>query len=44
MVDREEGASRFRQLDVKSLAEWLKDFSLGELWQKNVFAGGPGRE
>jgi hypothetical protein len=24
---------------VKSLAEWLKDFSLGELWQKNVFAG-----
>jgi predicted ATPase len=44
VVDREEGASRFRQLDVKSLAEWLKDFSLGELWQKNVFAGGPGRE
>jgi len=44
VVDRESGASRFRHLDNKSLAEWLKDFSLGELWQKNVFAGGPSRE
>jgi predicted ATPase len=44
VVDREKGASRFRRLDAKSLAEWLKDFSLGELWQKNVFAGGPAYE
>jgi len=41
VVDREKGASRFRRLDAVSLAGWLKDFSLGELWQKNVLDGGP---
>jgi predicted ATPase len=44
VVDREDGASRFRRLDAKSLSEWTKDFTLGELWQKNVFEGGPSRE
>jgi len=44
VVDREDGASRFRRLDEKSLSNWIEDFSLGELWQKNVFDGGPSRE
>ncbi|MDO4786072.1 MAG: AAA family ATPase [Fretibacterium sp.] len=44
VVDREAGTSRFRRLDADPLAEWLKDFSLGELWQKNVFDGGPACE
>lgn len=44
VVDRVEGASRFRRLDPESLVEWLKDYSLGELWQKNVFDGGPSFE
>ena len=44
VVDREAGASRLRRLDAESLAEWLKDFTLGELWQKNVFDGGPVHE
>lgn len=44
VVDRAEGASRFRRLDAESLAEWRQDFSLGELWQKNVFDGGPSHE
>jgi predicted ATPase len=44
VVDRVKGASRFRRLDAKSLSEWVKDFALGELWQKNVFDGGPSRE
>lgn len=44
VVDRVEGASRFRHLEPESLAEWLKDYSLGELWQKNVFDGGPSLE
>jgi len=44
VVDREHGASRFRRLDAASLAAWLEDFSLGELWQKNVFDGGPSHE
>ncbi len=44
IVDREAGASRFRRLDPETLTEWLKDFSLGELWQKNIFSGGPSNE
>lgn len=44
VVDRDAGASRFRRLDSASLAEWLKDFALGELLQKNVFDGGPAHE
>jgi len=25
----------------QKLQEWLKDYSLGELWEKNVFGGRP---
>ncbi len=44
VVEREESSSVFRRIDAESLAEWLKDFTLGELWQKNVFDGGPAHE
>jgi predicted ATPase len=44
VVDRENGSSRFRRLDNESLVEWFQDFTLGELWQKNVFDGGPAHE
>ncbi len=44
VVDRQAGASRFRRLDQDLLAEWLKEFALGELWQKNIFDGGPSNE
>ncbi len=44
VVDRQQGASRFRRLDAESLKEWTQDFTLGELWQKNVFDGGPVHE
>jgi hypothetical protein len=26
------------------LSEWLKEYTLGELWQKNVLGGRPGAE
>jgi len=41
VVEREEGASTFKRLSSQDLAEWLKDYSLGELWQKNVIGGRP---
>jgi len=44
VVDRENGASVFKRLDAISLSEWTKEYTLGELWQKNVFDGGPSLE
>jgi len=33
--------TQFRRLDAKDLEHWLEEFSLGELWRRNVFGGGP---
>ena len=41
VVERKEGESKFERLSSAGLQEWLKDYSLGELWQKNVFGGRP---
>lgn len=41
VVDRENGASRFRRLEAGPLQDWLQDYSLGQLWQKNVLEGSP---
>jgi predicted ATPase len=44
VVTRKKGASCFKRLDAKDLSAWLADYSLGDLWRKNVIAGGPTRE
>jgi len=36
VVDSDEGGSRFRRLDPEDLKDWLADYSIGELWEKNV--------
>lgn len=41
VVHRENGASTLQRLSPAELQEWLTDYSLGELWEKNVFGGGP---
>lgn len=41
VVNREEGASRFKRLEEDDFSEWLEDYSVGQLWSKNVIAGGP---
>ncbi len=43
VVDRPEGESTFRRLSSEDIASWLKGYSLGELWEKNVLGGRPGR-
>ncbi|HTN04757.1 MAG TPA: AAA family ATPase [Planctomycetaceae bacterium] len=43
VVSRQEGRSTFERLDPQALAGWLEDYSVGELWQKNVVRGGPSR-
>ncbi len=41
VVERKEGESVFQRLNTENLKEWLEDYSLGELWQKNIFGGKP---
>ena len=44
VVNRVNGKSTFERLDPQTLAAWMEDYSVGELWQKNVVQGGPARE
>ena len=40
VVDRSETGSVFKRLDSKELEMWLdEDYSLGELWKKNILGG-----
>ncbi len=41
VVNREDGASTFQRLKEDDFSTWLEDYSVGELWTKNVIAGGP---
>lgn len=43
VVDKRGGASTFRRLDEAPLKEWLDEYSLGELWKKNILGGRPAR-
>ena len=44
IVERSQGQSTFRHLQRNDLSEWLKEYTLGELWQKNVLGGRPRNE
>ncbi len=39
-VELVNGVSVFERLEEEDFGEWLKDFSVGELWDKNVLGGG----
>ena len=43
-VKRENGATMLERPDPADLADWLKDFSLGDLWCMNVVQGGSSHE
>lgn len=40
-VDRENNQSIFNRLDNDNLKDWLNDYSIGELWNKNIIGGRP---
>lgn len=40
VVRRKDGASTFERLKEEDFSNWLEDYSLGELWTKNVIQGG----
>ena len=44
VVNRKDGASIFQRLDRDELSAWLEDYSLGDLWRKNIVTGGPAHE
>ncbi|HUB25640.1 MAG TPA: AAA family ATPase [Tepidisphaeraceae bacterium] len=41
VVDADKNGSHFKRLDEEELKDWLADYSIGELWDKNVIGGGP---
>lgn len=40
-VDREDDQSVFNRLDATEFREWLEDYTLGELWNKNLIGARP---
>ncbi|MNF87518.1 hypothetical protein D3C84_699860 [compost metagenome] len=44
VANRKGGASTFERLNEQDYAHWLENYSVGELWTKNVIAGGPSYE
>jgi predicted ATPase len=41
VAELRQGASQFRRLDRSELSDWLRTYSVSELWEKNVIGGGP---
>ncbi|HEX8249162.1 MAG TPA: AAA family ATPase, partial [Pyrinomonadaceae bacterium] len=40
-VDREDNQSVFKRLNSEELKEWLEDYTLGDLWNKNLIGARP---
>ncbi len=41
VTNRKDNASVFERQNLEALSLWLQDFSLGEIWEKNVIGGLP---
>lgn len=41
VVNLEGNESQFKRLNPTELDAWLDEYSLGEIWEKNIFGGGP---
>ncbi|MCK2237233.1 MULTISPECIES: AAA family ATPase [unclassified Crossiella] len=44
VVEREGGSSRFHRPDPAALRIWLEEYTLGEIWEKNLIGGRPANE
>lgn len=45
VVDRKDGSTIFKNVDAEKLAVWLDDeFTLGDIWKKNLIGGRPHRD
>jgi predicted ATPase len=41
VVNRDGNESKFSRPEPENLEKWLEEYSLGEVWEKNVIGGGP---
>lgn len=41
IVERKDGASTFRRMNSADYSQWLEEYSVGELWEKNILGGRP---
>lgn len=41
VVEREHGNTVFKRLDEEEFEAWLEDYTVGELWEKNILGGRP---
>ncbi len=39
VVDRDQGLTTFRRHDEQKFEEWLKEYTVGDLWEKNLLGG-----
>ena len=44
VAERDHRGTEFTRLDGTRLEAWLEDYSLGQLWEKNILGGRPIRE
>lgn len=43
VTNKEMNRTVFKRLDQEKLADWLEEYSLGELWKQNILGGRPSR-
>lgn len=41
VVDQKDGASTFKRVNEEALKDWLEDYSMGDIWSKNIIGGRP---
>jgi len=41
VVDQDNGASTFKRFNTDELSGWLEEYTMGELWKRNVLGGRP---
>ena len=41
IVERNNEATEVRRPDAEKFDAWLEDYSVGEIWKKNIIGGGP---
>lgn len=43
IVEREQGGTVFKRCEEEDFKTWLEDYSVGELWEKNILGGRPSK-